>query len=229
MRSLLPALVAVLVGLIVLLDFFLESPILDAAAGFLLEGAIILGAFALILGLWNVLQVHERRVRRRERGWGQSILILLSALASLALGLIAWQTATLDWFYRYVLFPLEAGVGALLAFAAANAAVRVWRLGSREGAVLFIVGLLVLLGSLPAQGHPLAVLAPVRNWFVAVPVLAAMRGILLGTALGILATGLRILLAIDRPYAEEKARTRSALDDLLPWMRHREPGGKPLL
>lgn len=224
MRRHLPVLVAPLVGLIVLADFILEGPLVDAVGGFLLEGALVLGAFALLLGLLNLLQVHERRVRRREPGWGQSILILLAAVGSLGLGLSAWQGPALEWFYRYLLFPLEASAGALLAFAAARVALRIWRVGSREGAIMLGAGLLVLLGSLPAQSGPLAALAPARDWIVAVPVLAAVRGILLGAALGIVATGLRILLAMDRPYVEEEPPARSSTDDLLPWMWHRKPG-----
>lgn len=220
MRRVLPGLAALLVGLIVLADFYFENPLLDAVGGFLLEGAIILGAFALILGLWNLLQVHERRIRRRERSWGQSVLILMAALGSLALGLMAWQTPALSWFYRYLLFPLEASAGALLSFAVVNAAMRTWRFGSLEGSVLLVVGLLVLLGTLPLVG-PLQQLVAFRDWIIGVPVLAAMRGILLGVALGVAATGLRVLLWIDRPYesgraGEEPAKVRKSADDLLP-------------
>ncbi len=229
MRRLLPTLTAPAVGLVVLLDYFLENPILDAVGGFLFEGAIIIGAFALILGLLNLLQTHEARIRRRGRAWGLSIIVFISTLGSLAVGVLAWQTPALAWFYRYLLFPLEAGAGALLAFAALSAAMRVWRVGNRAGVVLLTVGLLVLLGSLPTGNGLLVGLALVRNWIVAVPVLAAVRGVLLGAALGIAATGLRILLAIDRPYVEEKTHARSSVDDLLPWMWHRKPGGKPLL
>ena len=200
MRRALPALAVLIVGLIVLLDFFLENPLLDAIGSFLLEGAIILGAFALILGLWNLVQIHERHIRRRERGWGLSVVILLSALATLVLGLAAWQTPAMTWFYRYLLFPLEASVGALLAFALVGAAVRSWRFGTWPGFVLLIVGLLVLLGSLPLETGLPATLGLVRDWILAVPVLAALRGILLGVALGVVATGLRVLLWVDRPY-----------------------------
>jgi hypothetical protein len=35
-----------------------------------------------------------------------------------------------------------------------------------------------------------------------VPALAGARGLLLGIALGVVATGLRVLLALDRPYGE---------------------------
>jgi hypothetical protein len=44
-------------------------------------------------------------------------------------------------------------------------------------------------------------LPALRAWLLAVPVTAGMRGILLGIALGTIATALRVLLAVDRPYA----------------------------
>lgn len=200
MRRLLPALVALAAGLIVLLDFFLENPLLEAAGGFLLEGAMIIGAFALILGLLNLLLVHERRIRRRERGWTASAIILPAALASLLLGLLAWQQPAFTWFYRHLLFPLEAGVGALLAFALVGAAVRVWRLGTWQGAALLVVGLIVLLGSLSLDSPYFASLSALQDWIITVPALAAVRALLLGIALGIVATGLRVLLWVDRPY-----------------------------
>ncbi len=200
MRRILPALVALLVGSVVLLDYFLENPVLNAAGRFLLEGAIVLAAFALLLGLWNLLLVHERQIRRREPGWPASVVILLSTGASLALGLAGWGSEALTWFYRFVLFPLEASAGALLAFVAVSAAARAWRLSSLEGGVMLAVGAIVLVGTLAPQGAALTALGPLRDWIVSVPAMAAVRGLLLGVALGIMATGLRVLLWIDRPY-----------------------------
>ena len=45
-------------------------------------------------------------------------------------------------------------------------------------------------------------LPAIKDWVFDVPMLAGMRGILLGVALGTLATGLRVLLGVDRPYAD---------------------------
>jgi hypothetical protein len=42
----------------------------------------------------------------------------------------------------------------------------------------------------------------IKDWILNVPTLAGVRGILLGVALGTIATGLRILLGADRPYVE---------------------------
>jgi hypothetical protein len=39
-----------------------------------------------------------------------------------------------------------------------------------------------------------------RTWIVQVPSVGGARGILLGVALGTIATGLRILMGSDRPY-----------------------------
>jgi hypothetical protein len=68
--------------------------------------------------------------------------------------------------------------------------------------VLFLVTVLVvLLGSVPiffiGEVTPLSAL---RNWLSQVPAIAGARGLLLGIALGTVATGLRILIGVDRPY-----------------------------
>jgi len=44
--------------------------------------------------------------------------------------------------------------------------------------------------------------AGLRNWLVQVVASGGARGILLGVALGSIVTGLRVLLAVDRPYGE---------------------------
>jgi hypothetical protein len=50
---------------------------------------------------------------------------------------------------------------------------------------------------------PLTILGlpDLRNWLVNTWAVAGARGILLGVALGAIATGLRILLGSDRPYS----------------------------
>jgi hypothetical protein len=39
-----------------------------------------------------------------------------------------------------------------------------------------------------------------RSLLVQIPAVAGARGVLLGVALGAIATGLRILMGVDRPY-----------------------------
>jgi hypothetical protein len=62
---------------------------------------------------------------------------------------------------------------------------------------------LVLIGitPLPFFGQ-ISLLGSLRNWLATVPALAGARGLLLGIALGTIATGLRILMGVDRPYGD---------------------------
>ena len=61
MRKVLPITAAVLCGLVMLVDFFIHEPRIDAVGAILAEGASILAAVALILGIINLLSVHTRR------------------------------------------------------------------------------------------------------------------------------------------------------------------------
>jgi hypothetical protein len=78
------------------------------------------------------------------------------------------------------------------------------RLLSRKSnllSIVFVVVLvLILLASGPLFGFDVPGLNELRDWIAEVPAVAGMRGILLGVALGIIATGVRVLLGADRPY-----------------------------
>ena len=62
MKKFLPIAAAVSCGIFTLLDFFVPNPQIDAAGAILVEGVTILAAFALLLGLMNILAVHLRRL-----------------------------------------------------------------------------------------------------------------------------------------------------------------------
>lgn len=68
--------------------------------------------------------------------------------------------------------------------------------------VLFTV--IVLLGQVPIGIYLWAELPVIKDWILNVPALAGVRGILLGVALGTIATGLRVLVGTDRPYTDQK-------------------------
>ncbi|NLD72729.1 MAG: hypothetical protein GX649_08430, partial [Chloroflexi bacterium] len=109
----------------------------------------------------------------------------------------------LGWLFRHIYYPLEATLGALLAFFVIGAAYRAFRIRSVEAAILLASTLLTLVVQLPVIGTLVPYLAALRVWLYAVPVTAGVRGILLGVALGTILTSLRVLLAVDIPYATD--------------------------
>lgn len=192
--------VAVGVGLITLLDFFFRNPLLDAVGDAFRQWTIILAAFALLLGLVNLLTVHLwRAVRRNEPGSGLSAVLLVTAGLVIVLGLIfGLPSGPMAWIFDNVYVPLQSTFLALVAFLLASAAYRSLRARNVETTVMLVAALVVFLGEVPW----FSALADVKNWVLAVPSAAGVRGILMGVALGTMATALRFITGLDRPYSD---------------------------
>jgi hypothetical protein len=196
--------VAMSVGLLVLADFFISADSIDALGLYLIRTASVVAAFALVLGMVNVLTVHLGKLYGREKGWGYSMVLLGALFFTLAVGFLTGGPAS-AWvqdLFETVLFPLEATLFSLLAFFVVTAAYRAFRVKSFETGLFVIFGILVLLGQVPVGAMLWDQLPVIRDWVLDVPALAGARGILLGVALGTVATGLRVLLGLDRPYVD---------------------------
>lgn len=205
MRQIVPTTVAVGAGVLVLLGYLFPHPLLAAVRDELVRWAVVLAAFAFILGFFNLLRVHLARTRTREGIY--SLVLILAALASLGLTSAALFLSPLrslgDWWFRYVLSPLQATVAGLVALVLAVAVVRMVRRRREWGVLVFLLTvLIVLLGTRPLSFPFADRLADLRAWWMNVPVVAGARGLLIGVGLGTLLVGLRVLIGSDRPYSD---------------------------
>ena len=193
------------VGVITMLGFFTRGT-LASIGGTLAQWAGVLVAFALLVGLANLLRVHLARVVRRREGWFYSLLVVASALVVLGAGLINGGPGSepVAWAFRWVYQPLGAAVFSLLAFFLTTAFFRALRVRSAEAVVLLVSALVVLViqEAVLLGVQPLDVLTGVKNWISDYPVLAGTRAIILGVAFGAIGISLRVLLGFDRPYME---------------------------
>ncbi len=196
--------VAMTVGLLVLVDFFVNSDNVNALGLYLIRTASVVAAFALMLGMVNVLTVHLGKVTTRDTGWGYSMVLLGAMLFTLGVGFLTGGPASIQIqeLFDMVLFPLEATLFSLLAFFVFTAAYRAFRVKSFETGLFVTFGILVLLGQVPVGAMLWDQLPVIKDWVLDVPALAGARGILLGVALGTAAVGLRVLLGLDRPYVD---------------------------
>jgi hypothetical protein len=199
-KRVLPTALAIAVGAFVLVSIFL--PQLNVTGIFFVDTAIIIAAFALFLGLINLLRVHLRNISNRKPGWPYSIVLIISTFVVLVVGLLAGGPAepAVQWIFDNVQAPIQAAFSALLVFFLVTAGYRLLRVRSLEAAVMLVVVLLVLAGQVSLGLLP--ILPEVRDWIVRVPAMAGVRGILLGVALGATLTGLRLLLGLERPYSD---------------------------
>ena len=80
------------------------------------------------------------------------------------------------------------------------AAFRAFRARNIEATVLLVAAIIVMIGRVPI-GEALSERLPtIVNWLMEVPNTAARRAIFVGAALGAIATGIRIILGIERSH-----------------------------
>ncbi|NOR83117.1 MAG: hypothetical protein GQ526_06455 [Ardenticatenales bacterium] len=203
MKQRIPTAVAIFFGWLTLLGYFLRPGY--QVHHLFIGWAATLAAVALLLGVLNLLSVHLHRIANQDRDWPYSIALILSVLVVLAVALIERDGpggAMVAWVFRSVLFPLQAAAASLLAFFLVSAAFRAMRKRPTLPTFIFVTAaLLVLLGTIPATG---GVMADVRGWLVRVFSMAGARGMLIGVALGTIATGVRMLAGMDRPHSERE-------------------------
>jgi len=195
-------------GIFVLLGYFIDHEVILTLRLILMRWSVLLAAVALFLGLFNLLTVHWSKVSEQEKGWPYSAVLILAFLVTLILGL--WfgpDNQTLLMLFNYIQLPVEASLMALLTISLTVAG---FRLVSRRrdpfSLIFVVVVMLVLLGTGPwlvaSDSDAYILLGQLRNWVAQVWASGGARGILLGVALGAILTGLRVLLAVDRPYGD---------------------------
>ena len=203
LKRTLPTAVAIAIAVFVLVALFTDIPLLDNMGVYFIDTAAILAAFALFLGLINVFRVHARKIREKPSQSLYSFVLLVSMFAVLLPGLLLSagpSQPAVQWLFQNVQAPIQASLSALLVFFLVTAAYRLLRLRSVESAVMLLVVLLVLAGQVALGLVP--ALVNIKDWILDVPVMAGVRGILLGVALGAVLTGIRLLLGVERPYSD---------------------------
>lgn len=207
--------IAIAGGLVVLADTFATQVTTDwvvpglkefvgSLAELLVGWTIIIAAFALLLGFGNVASVHWNRIKNRQAGASYSSVLLVSLISTLAIGLLSGgpNSTSSRFVFNYILEPLEATLFALLAVFIATAAFRAFRVRNLETFFFVLFAVIVLLGQIPLGIYLWSEFPVIKDWILNVPTLAGTRGILLGVALGTIATGLRLLIGADRPYTD---------------------------
>lgn len=167
----------------------------------MVEGAVIVAAFAFLLGLLNVGRVHVSKALHEGESRVNSIVLLLSALLALGVTFMsllpnspqAAQFAA-DTLFNHVISPVGASLAALMVVALTLAAFRVLQVRRDWKAVVFVlVTVSALVTSIPLVGFDWTLVAGLRVWVVDIIGMAGMRGLLLGVVLGTVVTAVRTL------------------------------------
>lgn len=196
--------IAILAGLIVLVGYFIDTGFITDLRLQLVNWAILMAAIAVIVGVINLLRVHWNRLKTRQNGWFYSLVMVVCLIGTLIIVAYFGPASKPSMFlFNYVLSPLEMSLMGLLAVVLLMAGVTLLRKRLSGYTLLFLgVVVLIILGSITIPGIEIQALQDVKNWIAQTWAGAGARGILLGIALGTMATGIRILLGVERPYSD---------------------------
>ena len=101
------------------------------------------------------------------------------------------------WIYDHVFAPCNATMFALLAFFVASAAFRARNI---EAALLLGSAIIILLATAPFGRAIWSSLPEIAQWILDIPSNGSRRAIIMGAAVGAIATGLRVILGIERSH-----------------------------
>jgi hypothetical protein len=205
LKRMVPAAIAAVVGVVVLAAAFVPHPLLQSVSTYLIDATVIIAAFALLLGLVNILRVHAREILRFRPGSPYSLVLIVGMLTVLVFGLIPFRSVpsgpsqpTVLWIFQNIQVPIQSSLSALMAFFVLTAAYRLLHVRNWQSTLMLVAALLVLVGQVTVGLLP--VVPDIKDWVLDVLAMAGVRGVLLGVALGAILTGMRLLLGVERPY-----------------------------
>ncbi len=228
MKRTIPLLITALGGFVLIVAFFIpETQGWGEVAAIWFD---VIASVAFVLGGGNLLRVHLRKVSDRKQGWAFSVVTLLAFAATLTVGLFkigvppndlypsyAWSGSyrangsPFWWCYEFVFKPLTATMFAMLAFYIASAAFRAFRAKNLEAMLLLGTAFIILLGRtfagvwmtswIPEDSMMSGLrIENLTVYIMQVFNTAGNRAIMIGIALGIASTSLKVLLGVDRSY-----------------------------
>ena len=200
-KSPVASIVAITSGIVFLFTYLFE---LDTIRQYILSWVTILAAAALLLGLVNLIQVHYTRIQK-----GKSIINSTALLASLVLTFVVTlffgpQSSFSSWVFDNLILPVEISLLALLSVTLTYASLKLIsrRKNIYTGIFIFIF-ILTIASFAPILGKEIPFLQDkLGPWLTQVLASAGARGILIGVALGTIASGLRVLFGTDQPFQE---------------------------
>jgi hypothetical protein len=222
-RVLIPTIITFITGIVLIAAFFIPREpfrMFDRDFSTFFD---IVAAFAFILGGGNLVRMHGDRVYRKHKDHWFSIITLAGFFVMLIVGLLKLRMdftiqPAVDyiergtWFkflYDSMFDPLSAAMFSLLAFFVASASFRAFRAKTPEATLLLLAAFVILLGRTFVGGALTGWLPEslqwlhipnLSSWIMTWPNAAGQRAIMIGIALGVVSTSLKLILGIERSH-----------------------------
>jgi hypothetical protein len=216
MKREVPLTITAVVGIVYIFQYFVPHEPVSRFSDWFSDWFGIIQAFAIWLGALNLMKLSLIKVSKRKEDWIYSLVTVISFATIFVVGLFfsggaSFQEPGTRFMYIYdnVYDPLSSTMFAILAFFVASASYRAFRARNKEATMLLLAAFFVMLGRVPIGDLVTREWLSLPNWLwlsnwadwvMNIPNMAGQRAIMIGIALGIMSTSLRIILGIERTF-----------------------------
>jgi hypothetical protein len=199
MSKTVPSAILTVFALLMILEGFLDVAIFRTMAGEVRLWSIIISAFALGLASVNLARFHVIRVARQTKGWHHNVVCLVM-MAGFGLGgvFLGPRNPVYKFYFDNLYSPLSVAVVGLTIFFIATAALRAVTVRNPEAGVLLAAAVIIMLANIPLGDAISTQIPAIADYINKIPNMAGQRGILITSAIGSIAFGLRVLLGLER-------------------------------
>ncbi len=182
----------------------------DGATRIVTRWTPMLAMWAIVPATYVTLVSYGRRLMKRDRNPSNQKAVLagvtyISFFVMIIAGFKSTEAGTtFDWLYRNIQIPVTSTMFSLLTFYIASAAYRAFRLSRAHTSLLMVFAVLVMITNTGLHTFFPLELGKYWNdfttWFLLTGNVAAKRAILIGVAIGMIATQIRIIFGIERSW-----------------------------
>ena len=118
MKNEIPVAIAFVAGMLMVISLFIPHPYVAEPAAVTRSWAIIITAFAYVLGVANIARISVHSVRNRSADWEYKAALIVALFAMAGVGIAGGirSGGIFDWAYLNMYVPMQATMFSLLAF-----------------------------------------------------------------------------------------------------------------
>lgn len=196
-----PFLITLGMGLFTFVYYFIPHKAMQGTWDQLSDWAIIVGGGSMAVGIISMFSTYYRKAMNKSDPNRYYAMVTIFCMVGMSLaGFIGGigPNSLFDKLFVNVMLPLESTMFSLLAFYISSAAFRSFRLKNVSAALLLIAAIIVMLAQIPLGENISSHIPGMAAWINDYPNVAAQRAIMIGIAIGSVATALKIILGIDK-------------------------------
>lgn len=207
-----PLLITSALILFLLAEYFVPYQPLEIVGSQIRSWGVVIAAFLMPIGMITLVMRNIVVIQRRQKNWPYYLWSLICLGAMIGFGLIGGigRHPTYIWLYNNIIVHTGQTMYAILAFFITTAIFRAFRMRNIESALVLVSGFFVIMAIAPAGAVIWSGFPVIGGWIQNVPNMAGMRGIVIGIGLGVLSTGIRTILGLEKGQIGGEAGTEMA-------------------